>query len=325
MLRAHRQGTMGTGPHALNSPRSSGKTARSRMEVMMDTAVRSTLSRRAALRLGVGAAGVAALAAPSGARGQTAPATPTVVTPSTTPFVLVHGAWAGAWIWRKIAPLLRAAGHDVFASTATGMGDRAHLADPKFDLDLYVTDVVNLLTFENLTGVTLVGWSYGGMTITGVAERVPERIRQVVYLDGTVPADGQNSFQALGFPDQVRTAWAKAAADAGKPGYILPLVDFVRALTKDPTDLAWMLAEFVPQPMASWAQPIKLGNPAAAKLPRAYIYCTEGKGDPSQDGLAATGQRIKADSKWRYREVADTHFAPINSPQATVEALLSLA
>src|SRR5215212_6467561 len=127
-----------------------------------------TLSRRAAVRLGGGglAATLAARAAiPAAAQDAPAAGTPVTVPPATTPFVLVHGAWAGAWIWRKVMPLLRAAGHDVYASTATGMGDRVHLADPATDLDAFVTDVVNLLEFEELTGVTLVGWSYGGMTI----------------------------------------------------------------------------------------------------------------------------------------------------------------
>jgi pimeloyl-ACP methyl ester carboxylesterase len=90
--------------------------------------------------------------------------------------VLVHGAWAGGWVWKKIIPLLRAAGHEVHATTATGLGDRVHLADPAVDLDTHITDVVNLLEFEELTEVTLVGWSYGGVIITGVAERVPDRL-----------------------------------------------------------------------------------------------------------------------------------------------------
>ena len=129
------------------------------------------VSRRLLLR-GMGGGGVAAalgagsfrhaprVAAQDGA----ATGTPVAAPPATSTFVLVHGAWAGAWVWKKVIPLLRAAGHDVYASTATGMGDRVHLAErvPDIDLDLFVTDVVNLLEFEDLTGVTLVGWSYGG-------------------------------------------------------------------------------------------------------------------------------------------------------------------
>ena len=136
-------------------------------------------------------------------------------------FVLVHGAWAGAWIWKKIIPLLRAAGHDVHATTATGLGDRVHLADPAIDLDTHITDVVNVLEFEELTDVTLVGWSYGGMIITGVAERVPERLAQLVYLDADVPADGENSYDAELYSEEVRAADRAAAEAAGMPGFLV--------------------------------------------------------------------------------------------------------
>jgi pimeloyl-ACP methyl ester carboxylesterase len=121
-------------------------------------------------------------------------------------FVLVHGAWAGGWIWRKIVPLLRAAGHDVHATTATGLGDRVHLAGPAVDLDTHITDVVHVLEFEELTEVTLVGWSYGGMIITGVAERVPDRLAQLVYLDADVPADGETSYDTELYSEEARAA-----------------------------------------------------------------------------------------------------------------------
>src|SRR5829696_3489499 len=119
---------------------------------------------------------------------------------------------AGAWRLgrcvdlEKIIPLLRDAGHEVYAGINTGMGDRVHLADPAIDLDTYVTDFVNLLEFEELTDVTLVGWSYGGMTITGVAERVPERLAQLIYLDAFVPADGESFYDAFLVPPEARAA-----------------------------------------------------------------------------------------------------------------------
>jgi pimeloyl-ACP methyl ester carboxylesterase len=241
-------------------------------------------------------------------------------------FVLVHGAWAGAWIWKKITPLLRAAGHDVYATTATGMGDRVHLADPTIDLDLYVTDVVNVLEFEDLTDVTLVGWSSGGMVITGVAERVPERLAQMVYLDALVPADGENGYDAELVPDEARAANAAAAEAAGRPGFLVvePYAEWIRALTPDQADQAWLFAKFAPQPLLTYTQPIRLGNPAAAALPRAFVFCTEGKGEADVDFTVRTAARVQSDPGWRYRELADTHLAPVTAPQATAEALLSL-
>src|SRR4051812_50115626 len=110
-------------------------------------------------------------------------------------FVLVHGAWGGGWVWKKVIQLLRAAGHDVHATTATGLGDRVHLAGPAVDLDTHITDVVNVLAFEDLTEVTLVGWSYGGGVLTGGAERGPGRPGQLVLLRGRVPGPGGHSHQ----------------------------------------------------------------------------------------------------------------------------------
>jgi pimeloyl-ACP methyl ester carboxylesterase len=129
------------------------------------------ISRRAAVRLGLGG-GVDAVLAARAPRPATVQDRPAAGGPAA--FVLVHGAWAGAWIWRKLVPVLREAGHAVYASTATGMGDRVHLADPALDLDLFVSDVANLLEYEDLQNVTLVGWSDDGMTISRVAAQPPE-------------------------------------------------------------------------------------------------------------------------------------------------------
>ena len=240
-------------------------------------------------------------------------------------FVLVHGAWAGAWIWKKVIPLLRAAGHDVYATTATGLGDRVHLADPAIDLDVYITDVVNVLEYEDLTDVTLVGWSFGGLIITGVAEQVPERLAQLVYLDAAVPADGETGY--AGYTDEGIGFEYRAGVEAGRPGFEVVhagVEEFVRALTKDPADAEWLLAKLVPQPMATQTQPIRLGNPAAAALPRAFVLCTEGKGTAAEDPFVAFVERVRSDPGWRVVELADNHLAPVNAPQATAEALLSL-
>ncbi len=223
--------------------------------------------------------------------------------------------------------MLRAAGHDVYATTATGLGDRVHLATPSIDLDTHITDVVNVLEFEELTEVTLVGWSYGGMIITGVADRVPGRLAQLVYLDASVPADGENMYDTFGASAEEDRARDRAMAEAaGSPGF-LPVpsgdsADWIRSITPDPADQAWFFSKAVPHPIATYTQPIRLGNPAAAVVPRAFILCTEGK-DPT-DGFLRTAARLRSEPGWRYRELADTHLAPVNVPQATAEVLLSL-
>jgi pimeloyl-ACP methyl ester carboxylesterase len=240
--------------------------------------------------------------------------------------VLVPGAFCGGWAWKKVIPLLRAAGHDVYATTGTGLGDRVHLASPSVDLDTHIMDVVNVLEFEELTEVTLVGWSYGGTIITGVAERVPERLAQLVYLDASVPADGENHYDTWGASDEVRAADRTAAEAAGHPGFFgVPTGDFadlIRSWIPDPADQAWFFSKLTPHPIATYSQPLRLGNPRAAALPRAFILCTEGKA--ATDYLVRTATQLRSAPGWRYRQLADTHDAPVNVPQETADVLLSL-
>jgi pimeloyl-ACP methyl ester carboxylesterase len=241
-------------------------------------------------------------------------------------FVLVPGQHCGAWSWKKVIPLLRAAGHDVYATTPTGLGDRVHLASASIDLDTHITDVVKVLEFEELTEVTLVGWSYGGMIITGVAERVPERLAQLVYLDALVPMHGQNLYDTVGASEEDLARDRAAGEAAGLPGFFpVPSGDFadlIRSWIPDPTDQAWFFSKMTPHPLATHTQPIRPGNPAAAAVPRAFILCTEGK-DPTNFMLPMAA-RLRSAPGWRYRELADTHDAPVNVPQATPEVHLSL-
>ena len=187
----------------------------------MDTAALPTLSRRAALRrggaLGLGAGGLAAALTARGIAPTSAQDGPAAT------FVLVPGQWTGAFVWHTVAPLLRAAGHHAYAVTCTGLGERVHLASPAIDLDDFVTDVVNVLEYEDLRNVILVGHSFGGQIITGVAERVPERLAQLVYLDASVPADGQNDYDADIMSEEVKQAAIAAdvagGVEAGMPGF----------------------------------------------------------------------------------------------------------
>src|SRR5438445_13579590 len=135
--------------------------------------------------------------------------------------VLVHGAWGGASWERFVAPRLRAAGHLVFAPTLTGLGDRSHLSSPEVDLATHVQDVANVLFYEDLTDAILAGHSYGGMVVTGVAGRMPERLRRLVYLDAFVPEDGQSLFDLVGAE---RAASMRARAAANGDGWRVPAV-----------------------------------------------------------------------------------------------------
>jgi pimeloyl-ACP methyl ester carboxylesterase len=236
-------------------------------------------------------------------------------------FVLVPGGWCGGWIWKKLSPLLRAAGHDVYTPTPTGLGERAHLSRPDVDLDTHIFDAVNVLVFEDLRDVTLLGWSYGGMVITGVADRAAERIAQLIYFDAVVPVNGQSEYDAD--PNVAGRHAAKRAAEAaGTPGFQAVPVDYLRDRVSDEADLAWLLTKMVPHPLATFAQPIELVNPAAEVIPRTFVFCTEGK-EPGFQTIQ-TAKRLQADPGWRYREIAANHMAPVTNPRETSRLLLSL-
>ena len=293
--------------------------------------VDATPDRRWARRAVLGGA-VSAAAAGVASRMAVAAPIPSQSTPAT--FVLVHGLWGGAWVWHDVIRLLRAAGHEVYASTATGLGDRSHLASPGIALEVYITDVVKLLEYEDLRNVTLVGWSFGGVPVTGVAERVPERLAQVVYIDGDLPADGQNDYDASFIAEDAKNealvADVAAGVAAGMPGYRVVtsgVEEWIRGAMKDPAVADWVLSKLVPQPLLTLLQPVRIGNPAAAALPRAFVLCTADKdlqADPQTDPYVLTFQRVQSDPNWRVVELADSHLAPINSPQLTAQALMSL-
>lgn len=237
--------------------------------------------------------------------------------------VLVHGAFIGSWGWKRLAPLLRAAEHEVYTPSLTGVGERMHLAHPGIDLDTHVTDIVNHLHYEDLADVTLVGWSSGGMVITGVAERVPERLRQLVYLDALVPEDGQSFWDADGLSEAERAeAWAKAEA-AGTPGFEPVYTDWIRERLPPEADPEWIAARMTPHPLATDAQPLRVQNPAAAALPRAFVLCTADK-EWQDIPFFRLVDRIRADPAWRFREAAVEHIGPLTTPEPVAEVLLPL-
>lgn len=222
-----------------------------------------------------------------------------------TTFVIVHGGWAGGWYFSDSARLMRAAGHDVYTPTLTGISERVHLGHPDIDLNTHIEDVVNVLVYEDLQDVALVGYSYGGMVVTGVAEQIPERIGQLIYLDAIVPEDGQ-SITAL-FPDIV-AFFEGVAKDVGD-GWKIP---------HDPPH-----PRKTPHPLKTLTQPITIHNPAAAKLPRTYVKFTENS-TPFALKLAEFAAKAEADG-WTYRELAADHIAPETHPEDVANILLEFA
>jgi pimeloyl-ACP methyl ester carboxylesterase len=214
--------------------------------------------------------------------------------------VLVHPGFAGGWVWRDVAADLRRIGHDVFTPTLTGLGERAHLASPNVDLDTHVQDVVGVLECEDLQGVVLVGSSSGVMAMTGAAERVPERLSRLIYVDTLVPNDGQSWMDLL--TPTVATPLLEAARKYGD-GWRVPRTDV--------SPPRW-----VPQPLRSVTQPLAMANPTAATLRRVYIHCTRkpagwfyGLGPIIAD--AAKQAQAKG---WVYREMDADHLPMLSAP-----------
>jgi pimeloyl-ACP methyl ester carboxylesterase len=233
-------------------------------------------------------------------------------------FVLVHGGWHGGWCWKKVLPMLQAAGHEVFTPTLTGLGDRAHLARPDVGLATHVQDVANVLEYEDLGGVVLAGHSYGGMVITAVADRAPERVAQLVYLDAFVPEDGQALVDLL--PAERREMFLERARATGEGSSVPSPAPQIWGVTSD-ADLAWVRPRLLPQPLATFTEPLRLTRPAAS-LPRTYIACT---GSPTAATFRPFVERARADPAWRYRELATGHDAMVTMPQELAGLFLEIA
>jgi pimeloyl-ACP methyl ester carboxylesterase len=241
-------------------------------------------------------------------------------------FVLVHPAWFGGWCWKKIALPLRARGHDVHTPTLTGLGDRAHLAAPGVGLGTHVDDVVNLLTFEDLDDVTLVGNSSAGTVITAVADRIPERVSRVIYLDAFVPSDGQSTLDLIAAE---RREIMERLVETEGDGWALPRFapppweEFVPAAWQvtDEADLRWVLPRLRPTPFLHFTQPLEIRRPDDEQPARVYIRC-RGFPHPGFDRHALAAQTSPG---WTSRDLDTSHLPYITDPEPLTAILLELA
>ena len=233
-------------------------------------------------------------------------------------FVLVHGAWHGGWCWRRVAPALRAAGHDVLTPTLTGLGERAHLLSPAVDLATHVQDILAVLYYEDLREVVLVGHSYAGMVVTAVSSRAPERIDGPVYLDAFVPVGEQSVMDML--PPPVQASF-RARATAEGDGWRLPPPHIQGFGVTEPGDVEWATARLTPQPITTFEQPVRYDG-AASPLPRAYIYCAA---KPGPDSFTPIAHRLRTAADWRYAELQTGHDAMLTAPQQLASLLSTIA
>ena len=225
-------------------------------------------------------------------------------------FVVAHGAWSAGWVWKKMRPLLRAQGHEIFTPSYTGLGERAHLSNANIDLETHIADVLGVLECEDLHEVILIGHSYGGMVATGVADRAARRIKRLVYLDAFAPRDGQSLFD-LGNPAALRKLQPGEWRVAPNP----PPPD------TPASDREWMMPRRFPQPIKCFEQKLRLTG-AVENLPRTYIYCTR---TAPGDGFRQFAARAKGEKGWQYLEIDSSHNPHVTNAGALARMLDRIA
>jgi pimeloyl-ACP methyl ester carboxylesterase len=219
-------------------------------------------------------------------------------------FVLVHGAWHGSWCWKRVRKSLQQQGHEVFTPTLTGLGERSHLVAESIDLETHTMDVLNLIRWEELTDLVLCGHSYGGLVISGVADRIPQHIRSLVFLDAFVPENGECLEDFAPRPaDQFINAWKVAPISA-------------EAFSVNPLDRDWVDRQCTAHPFACFKQPVQLTGGIAGIKNASYIYAS-GWAGPFRPFFERARSR-----GWRTSEIPCGHDVMIDAPDALTTQLL---
>jgi pimeloyl-ACP methyl ester carboxylesterase len=234
-------------------------------------------------------------------------------------FVLVHGGGHGGWCYHKVAKLLRAAGHDVHCPTLTGLGERAHLVTAETDLDTHVTDIVNLLHYEDIRGAILLGHSYGGMVITGAADRAPDRVKHLVFYDSCHPRDNESLVDLA--PVMMEYARSSSQFVNGVELAMWPSMEIVELMgITDPAEQEWMLPRLTPHPWKCNETKLRLHDEARlAQIPRTNINASWSMAHrlPDAKARALEGERV-----W---EIDSGHDLMLTAPEETTGMLLRIA
>jgi pimeloyl-ACP methyl ester carboxylesterase len=228
-------------------------------------------------------------------------------------YVLVHGSCHGGWCWKKLIHLLNRNRHNVYTPTLTGLGERSHLVNKSIGLDTHILDIVQLLEYEDLNEVILVGHSYGGLVIGGVTERVPQRIRRLVFLDAYIPQDNKSAFDII--PGLETIYSERRLKEEGKEWLVESYTPEEFGVT-DPDDVKWMSPRLSPMPWHTHDQSIRINNLDAQSLPKCFISF-------SKFGRSQFKSQ-KSNATWDYHELMRGHDAMITAPNELVDLLESL-
>jgi pimeloyl-ACP methyl ester carboxylesterase len=229
-------------------------------------------------------------------------------------FVLVHGAWRGAWCWQRVAPMLRRSGHDVFAPTLSGLCERSHLLTPEIDVDTHILDVVNEIKWKELKGVVLVGHSYGGMVISGAVEKIDKAISSLVMLDAFMPENGQSVSDIWPAPMREGLLAEERQGATTVPPRAAALFNV------NEKDRAWVDAQCTPQPIKPFLQKLTLTGARDRVAKKTYIRAAAYANPYFDVGLASA--RAK---HWQTHEVPCGHDVMLDMPERLTELLLQAA
>ena len=267
------------------------------------------LNRRALVGASVGLATAAVTgdSLVSAVRAQSVPST----------FLLIHGAWVGGWYWRRVSDLLEKKGHRVFSPTLTGLGERSHLLSKDINLDTHVTDVVNVIKWEDLRDVCMVAHSYGGWIGSGVLEQMGDRVSSIVWLEAFKPENGQRPL------DLTSDAFRKGimeAAEKGEQGFSAPAGNPVPIFVNE-NDSAYVTSKVTRQPIGTYLEPIKLAGARDRVAKKTYIRALKYPSPAFDKALAD----CKTDSSWRTSEIASGHLVMLDAPEWLADQLLQSA
>lgn len=232
-------------------------------------------------------------------------------------YVLVHGAWHGGWCWQKVSSILRAKGAIVYTPTLSGLGEHKNILSPAIDLNTHISDVVNLIEMEDLHDVILVGHSYAGTVIAGVADRIPGRLSKLVYLDAILVENGQSALSIQ--PSSVEETMKQSAAKDG--GLSIPAWPAKVFGVKDTADARWVDARLSGHPYRTFSQRLTLQHPYGNHLPMVFIACTV----DMLPAIVPFAEKTRKSKDWKYYELQTGHDAMITAPVETADLLESFA
>jgi pimeloyl-ACP methyl ester carboxylesterase len=232
-------------------------------------------------------------------------------------FVLVHGAWHGGWCWKEVSQALQAKGATVYTPTLSGLGEHSNVLDTTINLDTHIQDIVNFITMQDLHDVILVGHSYAGAVIAGVADRIPHRLKKLIFLDAMLIENGKSALtsQPANLSDNVR------AATASTHGLSVPVWSPEVFGVTDPAQVKWVRERLTPQPFRSFDQVLHLEHVYGNHLPLTYIACTK----PQMAQLKVFGDKAKASREWSYYELPTGHDAMITMPKELTALLYTIS